>query len=204
MAKLGFAALNDNLNQIDVSGLAANLANLGDNIYTGRVLNVILDENSDGFEANGEWNGIGTIEFELVNFQTPRELQRTVAAPLLSNQKHYPLVNELVVILKLPDTGIGSRTGSEKYYYLNTLSLWNHPHHNAYPNPIQGQGLPDAQNKDYQQVSGGSVRRVSDNSTEIDLNGESGGTFVEQTNIHPLLPFAGDVIVEGRFGNSID
>jgi len=203
MAKLGFAALNDNLNQIDVSGLAANLANLGDNIYTGRVLNVILDENSDGFEANGEWNGIGTIEFELVNFQTPRELQRTVAAPLLSNQKHYPLVNELVVIFKLPDTGIGSRTGSEKYYYLNTLSLWNHPHHNAYPNPIQGQGLPDAQNKDYQQVSGGSVRRVTDESTEIDLNGESGGTFVEQTNIHPLLPFAGDVIVEGRFGNSI-
>ena len=203
MSKLGFAALNDNLNQIDVSGLATNLANLGDNIYTGRVLNVILDENSEGFEANGEWNGIGTIEFELVNFQTPRELQRTVAAPLLSNKKHYPLVNELVLIFKLPDTGIGSRTGSEKYYYLNTLSLWNHPHHNAYPNPIQGQQLPDSQNKDYQQVSGGSVRRVTDESTEIDLNGESGGTFVEQTNIHPLLPFAGDIILEGRFGNSI-
>ena len=31
----------------------------------------------------------------------------------------------------------------------------------------------------------------------------NGGTFIERTNIHPLLPFSGDNIFEGRFGNSI-
>ena len=201
MAKLGFAALNDNLNQVDVSSLAVRTNNLDNTFQTGRVLNVILDENSDNFKSYGEWNGIGTIEFEIVNYQSSREGGKTIATPLLSNNKKYPLVNELVLIFRLPDTGLGTRTGSEKFYYLNTVSLWNHPHHNAYPNPLKGIGSDQTQ--DYAQTQGGNVRRVQDSSTEIDLNGESGGTFVEQTNIHPILPFAGDTIVEGRFGNSI-
>ena len=201
MSKLGFAALNDNLNQVDISGLAVKSIDLNDTFQTGRVLNVILDENSNNFKSYGEWNGIGTIEFELVNHQATREGGKTIATPLLSNSKKYPLVNELVLIFRLPDTGLGTRTGSEKFYYLNTLSLWNHPHHNAFPNPLKPQS--DEQSQDYTQTSGGNVRRVKDGSTEIDLNGESGGTFVEETNIHPILPFAGDNIVEGRFGNSI-
>ena len=64
MSKLGFAALNDNLNQVDVSGLAVKSSDLNNTFQTGRVLNVILDENSDGFVGYGEWNSIGTIEFE--------------------------------------------------------------------------------------------------------------------------------------------
>lgn len=201
MATLGFAALNDNLNQVDVSSLAVRADSLNNTFQTGRVLNVILDENSDNFNTYGEWNGIGTIEFEIVNFQGPRAGGQSSASPLLANSKKYPLVNELVLIFKLPDTGLGTRTGSEKFYYLNTLSLWNHPHHNAYPNPLKLQS--NEQTQDYTQTQGGNVRRVKDGSTEIDLNGESGGTFVEETNIHPILPFAGDTIVEGRFGNSI-
>ena len=201
MATLGFAALNDNLNQVDVSSLAVRADSLNNTFQTGRVLNVILDENSDNFGSYGEWNGIGTIEFELVNLQSPREGGKTTATPLLANSKKYPLVNELVLIFRLPDTGLGTRTGSEKFYYLNTLSLWNHPHHNAYPNPLKPQS--NEQTQDYTQTQGGNIRRVKDGSTEIDLNGESGGTFVEETNIHPILPFAGDTIVEGRFGNSI-
>ena len=160
-----------------------------------------MDEKSKNFESYGEWYSIGTIEFELVNFQTPQEGDKLIAEPLLANSKKYPLINELVLIFRLPDTGLGVRTGSQKFYYLNTISLWNHPHHNAYPNPLKG--LNQGQTQDYTQTSGGNVRRVKDGSTEIDLNGESGGTFEEATNIHPILPFAGDNIVEGRFGNSI-
>jgi hypothetical protein len=75
--------------------------------------------------------------------------------------------------------------------------LWNHPHHNAYPeNPNVA---PPSQTKDYTQTQAGSVRRVTDQNTEIFL----GQTFKERSNIHPLLPFEGDVIQEGRWGNSI-
>jgi hypothetical protein len=58
---------------------------------------------------------------------------------------------------------------------------------------------PPSQQKDYTQTQVGSVRRVTDQSTEINL----GKTFKERGNIHPLLPFEGDVICEGRWGNSI-
>ena len=43
MSTLGFAALNNNLNQVDVSGLAVKSSNLDNTYQTGRVLNVILD-----------------------------------------------------------------------------------------------------------------------------------------------------------------
>jgi hypothetical protein len=49
----------------------------------------------------------------------------------------------------------------------------------------------------------GNVRRPSTQKQSIDLNGKSGGTFEEKGDIHPILPFAGDNIFEGRFGNSI-
>jgi hypothetical protein len=58
---------------------------------------------------------------------------------------------------------------------------------------------PPSQQKDYIQTQAGSVRRVTDQSTEINL----GNTFKERSDIHPLLPFEGDVIYEGRWGNSI-
>ena len=52
-------------------------------------------------------------------------------------------------------------------------------------------------------MEAGNARKVNDESSDIDLNGASGGTFVENGNIHPILPFAGDNILEGRFGNTI-
>ena len=57
----------------------------------------------------------------------------------------------------------------------------------------------------YEQIENGIARRVTDFSTDINLNSPltDKGSFVEKTNIHPLLPFAGDNIYEGRWGNSI-
>ena len=101
---------------------------------------------------------------------------------------------------------IGQSATSTSYYYINVISIWNSPHHNAYPNPITTSNLPPSQQKDYQQTQVGSVRKVTDNEKEINLNSPinpSQQTFREQSNIHPLLPFAGDIMYEGRFGNSI-
>ena len=168
-----------------------------------RVVDIIYDENSPNFNNQGSWNGLGTIEYQLVNFQGPSKKSRGFARPMYGNLVQYPLKNEIVFLFKLPDAGINTDPSSESYYYISPVSVWNHPHHNAIPNPIQDAPKDPGQANDYQQVEGGSVRRVSDGSTEIDLNGDSGGTFVEKTDIHPLLPFAGDLIVEGRFGNSI-
>jgi hypothetical protein len=172
-------------------------------ISVGRVKDIILNDQYPEIEKFGGLNAIGTIFFEINNFQSGGE---GIAKPFYPQTSSYPLVNEIVLIFKLPSTNIGKNTLESTYYYMNMVSLWNHPHHNAYPNPVTTSDLPPSQQKDYEQTSAGSVRRVTDQSTEINLNSPSNpsqNTFVERNNIHPLLPYAGDIIHEGRWGNSI-
>jgi hypothetical protein len=192
MASYGFGALNKNLNTKNDYNLKNNL---GFTISTGRVINIILD--------GDDYNAIGTIEY--VNIESSPadisninpQVNKFTAKPLLSNIKNYPLINELVLILSLPDIGIKASTSSKSKYYLNILSIWNHPHHNAIPF-LEG-NLSPTQQKTYQQTALGSIKRVTDQPTEIFL----GETFFERDTINPLSPFEGDVIYEGRWGNSI-
>jgi hypothetical protein len=169
-----------------------------DNILvSGRIISIVLDETHPRFRELGEWNGLGTVEYDLVQSPTPPNQLYPTARPIDPSFKNFPLVNEIVYILALPNTDIGEFTGTTNNYYINTVGIWNHPHHNAYPQ--NSNTLPPTQQKDYVQTEAGSVRRVTDQSTEIFL----GVTFKERSNIHPLLPFEGDKIVEGRWGNSI-
>ena len=197
MGKYGFSALNQQLNANANNGFnVANAISQANLIRAVRVLSIVLDETHPRFKELGEWNGLGTIEFEdVINpLSSPSLL---IAKPLQGNSKNLPLVNEIVYIISLPNTDIASISSNTISYYINTVSLWNHPHHNAFP--TSPNNLPPTQQKDYIQTTGGNVRRVTDQSTEIFL----GKTFKERSNIHPLLPFEGDVIEEGRWGNSI-
>ena len=180
------------------------IPSLDDKLQSVRVKDIILDDTHPKFKDYGEWNGIGTIEFESIDINAGGDTSNPIATPLIPYLKNYPLVNEIVLIFRLTDRNIDQVSGTTSFYYLNPLSLWNHPHHNAYPNVIHSTQTPESQQKDYQSIEQGSVRRVTDNSTEINLNSpKAGGTFEEKINIHPILPFAGDNILEGRFGNSI-
>ena len=163
----------------------------------GRVVSIVLDETHPRFKELGEWNGLGTIEYTLVDQIIPPTQIYPTAKPYDPSIRNLPLVNEVVFISLLPNTDTNTFTTSKTSYYTSVIGLWNHPHHNAYPQfPNE---LPQTQQKDYVQTEAGSVRRVTDQSTEIFL----GRTFVEKGNIHPLLPFEGDRILEGRWGNSI-
>ena len=166
-------------------------------IIGGRVISIVLDETHPRFKELGEWNALGVIEFDSVNSPTPPNQFYPTARPLDPAGKTFPLINEIVYMLALPNTNIGEFTSTKTNYYINTVGIWNHPHHNAFPQ--NSNILPPSQQKDYVQTELGSVRRVTDQSTEIFL----GGTFIERGNIHPLLPFEGDRILEGRWGNSI-
>jgi hypothetical protein len=189
-------------NSYIINNFATNTANsLEESIVAVRVLSIILNKEHPRFTELGEWNALGVIEYELIDKPYPRPIPNNtilpVAFPLNPSTKNFPLINEIVYLISLPDTGIGNTNVSKKSYYINIVGLWNHPHHNAYP--LNSENLPPSQQKDYVQTSIGNVRRVTDESTEINL----GKTFVERSNIHPLLPFEGDIIQEGRWGNSI-
>jgi hypothetical protein len=198
----GFSGLNQNLNSNKNNNFTTNTAlGLSNLIISARVLSIVLDETHPRFKELGEWNGLGIVEYEPVSTPFERPLNDgfkfPTSSPLTPNLKNYPLVNEIIYLISLPNTDIEQTTNSTNQYYISITGLWNHPHHNAYP--ATPNNLPPAQQKDYIQTQVGSVRRVTDNSTEIFL----GKTFKERSNIHPLLPFEGDVIHEGRWGNSI-
>ena len=197
MGQYGFAALNQQLNANANNGFnVANAISQANLIRAVRVLSIVLDETHPRFKELGEWNGLGIIEYEDVNNPLPSPSLPT-ARSLTGNFKNLPLVNEVVYLIGLPNTEIEAISSNTVEYYINIVSLWNHPHHNAFPTAPNA--LPPTQQKDYVQTTGGNVRRVTDQSTEIFL----GKTFVERSNIHPLLPFEGDIIYEGRWGNSI-
>lgn len=174
---------------------------LGSKLIAARVKDIILDENHSLFNDVGQYNGIGAILYEEVN--SAGTANANYALPYDSQLKTYPLINEIVLLFSLPNQSIGKNSNSEQFFYLKPLNLWNHPHHDAYPNLLDG--LNDKlQERDY----GSSGRRITDGSSEIDLNSKnskdnSQNTFVEKVNIRPLMPFMGDTLMEGRYGQSI-
>ena len=206
-SEFGFAGQNQPYKpDLSIEFIKNRIENLNSKLIPARVIDVILDETHPDFEIFGGWNSIGIIKYELINFPEREQITKKIAKPLLANIKTFPLKNEIVFLIRLPDTNsLNNLTDNEIYYYLNIVSLWNHPHHNAFPNPLNSNTISESQRKDYKSIEDGNVRRVTDKSTDINLNSsnDSGGKFKEKTNIHPILPFTGDNIFEGRFGNSI-
>jgi hypothetical protein len=213
MAKFGFSKLNSNLNRNQNNNYTFNLASEIDNsLIPVRVLGIILDESHPLFDYYGRWSALGAIQYELITQPfSYKDIESNtnipIAYPSSPNIKNYPLINEIVYLISLPNSplkkgntsnpGIGENPNSKISYYINLTSLWNHPHHNAYPSNTN---TPNpSQQKSYLQAEVGSPSVVSNDPTQIFL----GKTFKERSNIHPLLPFEGDVIHEGRWGNSI-
>lgn len=193
--RYGFGAAVNNT----VPKLPRNSSTSTHTILSSRVRDIILDDSHPKFKQYGEWNGIGTIFIEPAkNPIFSENIDLIPAYPAFPNIKHYPLINELVPIIYLSNSNITDNSTSTSAYYLPPINVWNSQIHNAIPS---SNVLPDTQQKDYQQNELGSVRRVTDQSTEINL----GKTFNENNviDVHPLLPYEGDIIYEGRFGNSI-
>tara|TARA_R110001583_G_scaffold145880_1_gene297919 strand:+ start:210 stop:2315 length:2106 start_codon:yes stop_codon:yes gene_type:complete len=172
-----------------------------------RVEDIILDVNHIQAKKYGGYDSIGTIFYTNVAFEGSRNAQGGAngnpenlhsARPLFSFLKQYPLKNEIVMIITSPSKDFVSNHDAKSAYYLPNLNVWNHQHHNALPDMRYYSNTPEQIN-DYIAVSGGLIRTAADGQTEIEL----GEYFKEKISLQPMLPFEGDSILEGRFGNSI-
>jgi N-acetylmuramoyl-L-alanine amidase len=150
-----------------------------------RITDIILDPSHDRFEDFGNYDSIGTVFYTKLNQSNPST--DSIARPLFSFVKNYPLINEVVLIMSS-----GDKDNKISTYYFPLVNIWNHPHHNALPYVEDIQSTTN----DYEQSI---ARQVEDGSTGIEL----GTYFSESLDIRPLLPYEGDTIIEGRFGNSI-
>ena len=172
-----------------------------DDIIYGRVMDIILDRHHPAFTS---YDDVGTIFFQKSTGKIyKRKLPAAntgistlpTARPLHPNSRYIPLKNEIVALY----VGIGA-TESPTVYYSSVINIWNHPHHNALPTKgelakLNGEGG----NADYDTSEGGIKRRSEDGDTGINL----GLYYSESLAIKPLIPFEGDFLLEGRFGNSI-
>jgi hypothetical protein len=86
-----------------------------------RVKDIILDDSrQDLFNKYGGWNGIGTIFIDPTQnptFDNPTSENWITAYPLFPNIKYYPLINELVPIIYLPNNNIINDTTAVSPYY---------------------------------------------------------------------------------------
>ena len=204
MADFGFAALESGFNPgspgTSKSLDASKLANIN---AAGRVVSIVLDDTHPRYEELGGSKAIGAVEIVDVSrgtgdySSTTKNQNYKVAYPLQPGIKNYPLLNEIVYLVSQPTHKIQLRTGAKALYYISVVNLWNHPHHNSIP---YSAGSTTPQNsKAYQDTSLGSANKLTDSSGTIKF----GEYFQERSNIYPLQPFEGDLIYEGRWGNSI-
>jgi hypothetical protein len=173
-------------------GLATITANTGYNNYTppttyqvGKVYATMLNPGNvpkKVWEDNGGWSGIGTICFDTYNPESEIDLASltddkiaslTTALPLLPYQKYFPLPGEVVLLFQLPAAPSPITNKAFETYYLSPINAWNSPQFN---------GLFIDENKQLL---------------------EDYRSFTQNDDFRGVQPFAGDNIIEGRFGNSI-
>jgi hypothetical protein len=118
-------------------------------------------------------------------------------------KKSFPLVNEFVRVRYV----VAPNSTGGQFVYEGPISLYGavSPNVNPSPSPLSNP-LPLSQQVNYSQVEAGAYNIQNNTPQTLDFNSKNNpdqSTFIEKSNIHPLLPYAGDVIYEGRWGNSI-
>lgn len=124
----------------------------------------------------------------IISFATAPSAQLPEARPLDSNMKSFPLIGEVVVVAEYQG----------QLYYFQRLNFFNLVNQNIVKNPLPNDA--NIATTDYNDISFGNPN-VSAPTDQPSSNG--GLYFSPNKNVKSLLPMEGDVIYEGRFGNSI-
>ena len=173
-------------------------------IFPARVVRTITNNKDypELFNEKGDWASIGGVYFENlgnVERSVSTELFPSLFATSLNpNIKNIPLENEIIYVISLPNNNAQEDDDSFSFYYFNPINIWNSNHQNAIPNLFNRDNTPTTEQKDYGLAENGVPRQTSDALSNISF----GKTFREKPNIKSLQPFEGDIIFEGRFGQS--
>lgn len=153
-------------------------------IKLGRVRDTILSESHPDFKSIGV---LGVVRFEPLHSYPQYEKTETnnlpIAYPIDSNIKNTPLKNEIVVLESYiaGEETLEDNKNNSKTYYSTILSVWNNPNQNALP-------ILSEREKD-------GTAQPPDLGNEYNIE--------ERPNVKPLELSPGDILIEGRLGQSI-
>lgn len=120
------------------------------------------------------------------------------AIPLNPTSYSVPVVGEQVYIIRAQSNSSSiSKRADEQYYYINPLASHCNLNLNLLPD-LHATG-PSKIGGDYNEVSLG----VPNVSSTFSNNPKLGEGFESADKVQPIQPFVGDVIQQGRFGQSI-
>tara|TARA_R110002153_G_scaffold113806_1_gene256249 strand:- start:12681 stop:13841 length:1161 start_codon:yes stop_codon:yes gene_type:complete len=144
----------------------------------GRVVDVINDRFHPDYDTYDKALGLYGVIFTPVETAALEGEDAPVQFAYCSNSslRRLPLKNEFVKLESRPSPiGRDGDAAAQRTYWTEIHSIWNHPHHNAYPDSLQ----------------------------VGEQDGDLGVNFEEQDKVNPLQLFAGDVSLESRYGSSI-
>ena len=144
-----------------------------------RVVDVLTDSFHPKYEDYGGSQSINGVFYRSLSGAKKEEDDTQLRFAFCSdvNIKRVPLKSEIVEIVSLPSERRSTGPGSTKPYWRKVIPMWNHPHHNGYPDTVQ----------------------FEDQESEAEL----GDHFEETDKVNPLQLFPGDISIEGRHGQSI-
>jgi len=150
----------------------------------GTVMSINLSDNdSDNFNS---------ILVSLLDRSTTNTLR---CYPLNPNSRHIPILGEQVYVIVANSDTSSASSQSSRNYYMSVVGLQKNVNHNALPSLTNSEGTPTP---NFAQVSNGiPIQSSTDDKVDFGIG------FVEDSSISQLQPFLGDVINEGRFGQSI-
>jgi len=169
-------------------------SNPGSSRFLIRVIDINLDP-SKGFDRVGVLKG---QKVSPTGIASGKILENVF--PSNTSQKNFPVVNEYVWVWKT----IAPNSAGGQYVWEGPVSMYGNasPNANTFPSPYNT-STPDSQKVTYNQAETGAYNIINNNPPEAEPAKSPTDTFQEKSNIHPLVPFAGDIIYEGRWGNSI-
>lgn len=156
-----------------IAGSTGTSASPGNSVQYGKVVDVKLDESRPFLDASGNELPIGSIKYIPLDFKGDSRGEPKPALPFSLGIKQLPVLNEIVSLYETPTSDIQSNVSDKAVYYKDIVNLWGSPNHNALPDP--------GYNK----------------SKYLGLG------FQELNDVNPIFPFPGDILIEGRQGQSI-
>ena len=142
-----------------------------------RVVDIILDSFHPEFDNYGKSQSIYGVFYRSLSESIVEEEEGPLRFAYCQRKTftRVPLKGEVVrLVQESTEERENSKQGT-KAYWSHIIPIWNHPHHNVYPDTIQS------------------------GESENDF----GEYFEELDKIAPLQGFPGDDIIEGRFGQTI-
>jgi hypothetical protein len=145
---------------------------------------------------------VGMIKVSLldsgISADNPESDQVVTAIPLNRSVRRIPIVGEVVLLVKAPGPYVSGLRSSYEFYYIDIVSLQSSIHQNGIPTSVKIDASKNGisgNSSNYAAASAGASATTQEPKIDKD--------FAENENVKPLQPYVGDVLIEGRYGNSI-